>query len=153
LGKFPLRTSNFSIFSLLAQKNLIGLGQKVPGSKAGWPLIYCGLKTNVIHGNNYMLKKHYMHPNYKENVKLSKLSSLIELKLFSKLFWIQGRYSIFFVNICIVECCKNLQRPQNVAITSMGFEKYILQHISNFFWIAKKPFSQLWPELFPPALL
>jgi len=36
--KFPLKTSNFSIFSPLDQKNLFGLGQKVPGSKAGQPL-------------------------------------------------------------------------------------------------------------------
>jgi len=38
------KTSNFSIFSPLDQKNLFGLGQKVPGSKAGQPLIYCGSK-------------------------------------------------------------------------------------------------------------
>jgi len=33
-GKFPLKMSNFSIFSLR-------VGSKVPGSKAGRPLIYC----------------------------------------------------------------------------------------------------------------
>jgi len=38
--KFPLKTSNFSIFFPPdSKKNLFRLGQKVPGSKAGWPLI------------------------------------------------------------------------------------------------------------------
>jgi len=37
-GKFPLKTSNFSIFSLWVKKNLLGSGQKVPGSRAGWLL-------------------------------------------------------------------------------------------------------------------
>jgi len=41
-GKFPLKMSNFLIFSPSLQKNLFRLGQKVPGSKEGWPLIYCG---------------------------------------------------------------------------------------------------------------
>jgi len=41
-GKFPLKISNFSP---LDQKNLFGSDQKVPGSKAGWPLIYCGSKV------------------------------------------------------------------------------------------------------------
>jgi len=35
-GKFPLKTSNFSIY--------FSSGQKVPGSKAGWSLIYCRSK-------------------------------------------------------------------------------------------------------------
>jgi len=35
--KFPLQVSNFSIFS--------PSGQKVPGTKKGWPLIYCGSKV------------------------------------------------------------------------------------------------------------
>jgi len=39
--------SNFSIFFLSGQKkNLFGSGQKVPGSKAGRPLIYCGSKVS-----------------------------------------------------------------------------------------------------------
>jgi len=33
--KFPLKIPNFS-----RQKNIIGLGQKIPGSKTGQPLIY-----------------------------------------------------------------------------------------------------------------
>jgi len=45
-GKFPLKTSNFSIFFPSGQKNLFGSGQKVPGSKLGWPLIYCGSKVS-----------------------------------------------------------------------------------------------------------
>jgi len=39
--KFPLKISNFSIFSLQVKKNLFGSGQKVPGSKMDRPLIYC----------------------------------------------------------------------------------------------------------------
>jgi len=42
-GKFPLKTSNFFP---LGKKNLFGSGQKVPGSKAGWPLIYCRSKVS-----------------------------------------------------------------------------------------------------------
>jgi len=45
-GKFPLKMSNFSIFFALGQKNIFALGQKVPGSKAGRPLIYCGSKVS-----------------------------------------------------------------------------------------------------------
>jgi len=44
-GKFPLKISNFTIFSLLVKKNIIGLGQKVPGSKTGQPPTYCGSKV------------------------------------------------------------------------------------------------------------
>jgi len=36
IWKFPLKIST---------KSQIGLGQKVPGSKTGWPLICCGLKV------------------------------------------------------------------------------------------------------------
>jgi len=46
LGKFPLKTSNFSSFSLRVKKNLFGLGWKVPRSKAGLPLIYYGSKVH-----------------------------------------------------------------------------------------------------------
>jgi len=45
-GKFLLKVSNFSIFFLSGQKNLFGSGQKVPGSKAGSPLINCGSKVS-----------------------------------------------------------------------------------------------------------
>jgi len=45
LENFPLKSQNISIFPPLAQKNLFGLGQKVPGSKVGRPLIYCGPKV------------------------------------------------------------------------------------------------------------
>jgi len=41
----PLILENFHIFQLFSlriKKNLFGLGQKVPGSKAGRPLIYRG---------------------------------------------------------------------------------------------------------------
>jgi len=44
-GKFPLKMSNFSIFSPSDQKTVIGSGQKVPESEPGWPLIYCGSKV------------------------------------------------------------------------------------------------------------
>jgi len=47
-GKFTLTTSNFSIFFTSGQKNLFELGRKVPGSKAGWPLIYCGSKVSSV---------------------------------------------------------------------------------------------------------
>jgi len=45
-GKFPLKISNFSIFFLSGQKNIFGSGRKVPGSKAGQPLIYCESKVS-----------------------------------------------------------------------------------------------------------
>jgi len=50
LGQPPLRLDhssqnpNFFNFYSLGQKNLIGSGKKIPGSKAGQPLIYCGSK-------------------------------------------------------------------------------------------------------------
>jgi len=47
LGKFPLNMSNFSIFFCFGSKNIFGLGQKVSGSKAGRPLIYCGSKVSL----------------------------------------------------------------------------------------------------------
>jgi len=47
-GKFPLIKSNFLIFFPLAQKNLFGLVQKVPGSKLGQPLIYCCSKVSHL---------------------------------------------------------------------------------------------------------
>jgi len=37
--------SNFSIFSLRVKKNLLGLGQKVSGLRAGQPLFYYGSKV------------------------------------------------------------------------------------------------------------
>jgi len=45
-GKFCLKTSNFQFFSLRVKKNCFGSGQKVPGSKPGRPLIYCGSKVS-----------------------------------------------------------------------------------------------------------
>jgi len=45
-GKFPLNMSNFSIFFPLGQKNCFGSGRKVPGSKPGRLLIYCGSKVS-----------------------------------------------------------------------------------------------------------
>jgi len=39
---FPKKISIFSIFSILVKTNTLGRGQKVPWSKAGGPLIYCG---------------------------------------------------------------------------------------------------------------
>jgi len=35
----------FNFFPFGSKKNLFGSGQKVPGSKTGWPLIYCGSKA------------------------------------------------------------------------------------------------------------
>jgi len=39
LENFPLKYQIFQFFSLQAKKNLFGLGQKVPGSKAGQPYL------------------------------------------------------------------------------------------------------------------
>jgi len=44
--KFPLKCQIFQFFPLRVKKRLFGLGQKVPGSKAGWPLIYCRSKVS-----------------------------------------------------------------------------------------------------------
>jgi len=54
--KFPLKMSNFSTFSPSGQKNCFRSGQKVPGSKPGRPLIYCGSK--VSSGQGPSLKKY-----------------------------------------------------------------------------------------------
>jgi len=43
MENFPLKCQ---IFSLRIKKNLFGSGQKVPRSKAGRPLIYCGSKVS-----------------------------------------------------------------------------------------------------------
>jgi len=45
-GKYPLKMSNFSIFFPSGQKTLFGSGQKIPRSKEGLPLIYCGSKVS-----------------------------------------------------------------------------------------------------------
>jgi len=44
-GKFALKIPNVSIFFPLGQKNLFRSGQKVPMSKTGQPLFYCGSKV------------------------------------------------------------------------------------------------------------
>jgi len=46
LENFPLKMSNLSTFFHLCQKNLFESGRKVPGSKAGRPLIYCRSKVS-----------------------------------------------------------------------------------------------------------
>jgi len=51
-GKSPLKIPNFSIFFHLSQKNLIAFGQKVPRSKTGRPLIYCGSKVCLGQGSS-----------------------------------------------------------------------------------------------------
>jgi len=58
---FPLKIPNFSMFLPLGQKNLIGSGQKVPGSKTGQPLIYCGSKVCSGQGPSLMAKLLYYH--------------------------------------------------------------------------------------------
>jgi len=45
LKNFPLN-AKFFVFSPSDQKNFFGSGQKVPGSKAGQPLIYCQSKVS-----------------------------------------------------------------------------------------------------------
>jgi len=44
LGKFPLKIPNFEFFSHQVKKNCFGSDQKVPRSKPGQALIYCGSK-------------------------------------------------------------------------------------------------------------
>jgi len=44
-GKFPLKTPNFQFFPLQVKKNLLRSDQKVPRSKKGKPLVYCGSKV------------------------------------------------------------------------------------------------------------
>jgi len=39
-GNFPLKIPNFSIFCPADQKNIIGSGQKVPGSQPGWAFLF-----------------------------------------------------------------------------------------------------------------
>jgi len=46
----PKNVNFFQIFSLRVKKNCFGSGQKVPGSKPGWPLIYCGVKSKLGSG-------------------------------------------------------------------------------------------------------
>jgi len=43
--KISPKKLKFFNFFFSDQKNLTRLGQKVPGSKTGWPLIYCGSKV------------------------------------------------------------------------------------------------------------
>jgi len=46
LENFPLERKTFQFFSLRIKKNLFVSGRKVPGSKPGRPLIYCGSKVS-----------------------------------------------------------------------------------------------------------
>jgi len=55
-GKFSLKTSNFSTFSLQVKKNLFGLGQKVPGSKASWPNYLLRVKRKLGSGQGPSLQ-------------------------------------------------------------------------------------------------
>jgi len=45
--KISPKNVKFFNFSLSDKKNHFGFGQKVPGSKAGWPLICCGSKVSL----------------------------------------------------------------------------------------------------------
>jgi len=56
-GNLPRKMSNFSIFSLRVKKNLFGSGQKVPGSKASRPLIYCGSKVSSGQGPSLICRE------------------------------------------------------------------------------------------------
>jgi len=45
-GKFPLKNPKFFNFFCMGQKRISSvMGQKVPGSNTGRPLIYCGSKV------------------------------------------------------------------------------------------------------------
>jgi len=56
--KFPLK---MSIFSHQVKKNLFGSGRKVPGSMAGWPLIYCGSKVSLGRVGSGPISRHNEH--------------------------------------------------------------------------------------------
>jgi len=45
-GKFSLKCQIFQFFSFRVKKNIFELALKVPGSKAGRPLIYCSSKVS-----------------------------------------------------------------------------------------------------------
>jgi len=47
LENFPKKCQIFQFFSYPVKKNLFRLGQKESRSKAGQPLIYCGLKVSL----------------------------------------------------------------------------------------------------------
>jgi len=44
LENFPQKSQLFQFFSLRIKRNLIGLGQKIPGSKPGHPFLAAGQK-------------------------------------------------------------------------------------------------------------
>jgi len=44
-GKSHPKILNISVFFYLWVKNIIGSSQKIPGSKTGWPYIYCGAEV------------------------------------------------------------------------------------------------------------
>jgi len=46
LGKFPPKFQIFPFFFPSDQKNFLGSGQKVLGSKPGWSIIFCGSKVS-----------------------------------------------------------------------------------------------------------
>jgi len=45
LENFPYKSQIFQFFSRRVKKKCFESGQKVPGSKPGWPLIYCRSKV------------------------------------------------------------------------------------------------------------
>jgi len=54
---FPLKCQIFQFFSLRVKKNCFRLGRKVPGSKLGRPLIYCGSKVSSGQGPSLVCSK------------------------------------------------------------------------------------------------
>jgi len=83
-GKFPnMKIPNLSIFFPSDQKNLIRSGQKVPGSKMGRPVIYCGSK--VCSGRVKALAHSYlfrfpMSPSAAAYIMLTIVSPLLSYK-------------------------------------------------------------------------
>jgi len=73
------KISQFFNFFPSVHKNLFGLGQKVPGSKTGWPLIYCGLKVMLGLGQSPSLT--ITNLELESLVKDLKLICIFEIKI------------------------------------------------------------------------
>jgi len=65
LKNFYLKSRKFQFFPLRDKKNLFWSGQKVPGSKMGWPLICCGSKvcSGRVRAHLYLIRQ---KPDFKK---------------------------------------------------------------------------------------
>jgi len=64
IWKISPKNVNFFNFSLRVKKNLFGSSRKVPGSKAGQPLIYCRSKVSLGQGSSLFEIIHYSECYY-----------------------------------------------------------------------------------------